>query len=129
MHTHHIIDMTDRIVARLPQIIEKPDNAQALIQSLLAEFWTDKVADVWHTKDVIDFAAKEGYIIDEDQANSILHDFFAGFDANDGLSWNTLDYYWEQFLEENPDIDRIEGLESEDDNADPNLVDHNQVLP
>lgn len=117
MHSVHIDEMTVAVLEKLPEIVreitaspESPETAQRIITEALQGYWKDKVADIWNTTDVIEYAAQEGYTVNEEQAIEVLELFFNDFDANSGLNWNTLHFAWSQYLGMNPDIDRIEGF-------------------
>jgi len=75
-------------------------NSQAA-ESVLSQYWTDKVAVVWTTEDV--HAVQDNFDEDtetsslsEEQAQSILQKAFDKHDANVGITWESLRHYSEE---------------------------------
>ena len=95
MDRHHIQEMVRSLVeAGLVQ------NSQAA-ESVLSQYWTDKVAVVWTTEDV--HAAQNDFDEDEqtsslseEQAESILQRAFDKHDANVGITWESLRFWSEE---------------------------------
>ena len=95
MDLHHTQEMVRSLVeAGLVQ------NSQAA-DSVLSQYWRDKVAVVWTTDDV--HSIQDGFDEDkqtsslsEEQAESILQRAFDKHDASEGITWESLRYYSEE---------------------------------
>ena len=54
-------------------------------------------AIIWGVEDFFSRAEDVGYIITEDQAAMALDDMMQHHDANNGICWDTVDYYLTQY--------------------------------
>ncbi len=92
MYDHHIHAMA----ASLLEAGLATDYQQ--VQSVLAQYWADKVAVVWTTDDV--HSIQDDFDEDicssslsEDQAIDVLQEAFNSYDANEGITWEGLRYW------------------------------------
>lgn len=66
-------------------------------EKLKAEFEQYKKESIkWGAEDFIDRAKDIGYEISEDKAQECLEEMIDNHDCNNGITWDTLDYYIEQ---------------------------------
>ena len=86
---------------RLAGFLKESDMAEAHTL-LIKEHWTDHIAIVWTTEDVISRAEFQGKKITEKKAEEILHEVLNKFDADLGVNWDTFDYYIDE-LPDDPD--------------------------
>jgi hypothetical protein len=75
------------------------------VELVLFQYWADKVAVVWTTEDVHsiqdDFDAETGKSsLSDEQALEILLSVFENHDCNNGITWESLRYSSQEFLEE-----------------------------
>jgi len=97
MYNHHIDDMVDAITESIDNNIDAISNGfinkkvlRKTVRKALQDYWDDKIALVWNTKDVIDVAIKNGRLINEEQAKEVLGSVLDNHDANVGVNWDVL---------------------------------------
>ena len=97
MYDHHIQEMAVSLV----EAGVATDKQQ--VESVLSQYWADKVAVVWTTDDV--HSIQDDFDEDvcssslsEEQAESILHKTFDKHDANVGITWESLRFWSEEEL-------------------------------
>lgn len=59
----------------------------AKAEQLLMDYWADKIAVLWSTKDVHRAANEAKTVLTEDQARTILRDLLASYQPQYGLGW------------------------------------------
>lgn len=59
-------------------------------EQLLADYWADKIALVWTTKQVHRAANEAKTVLTEAQARQLLHELHQAYDPQYGLDWETL---------------------------------------
>ena len=64
-------------------------------------------ADIWCESDVVDRASQRGIKVSREQAGKILDHIDHHKDANLGITWDTLDFYTDRYLSENPPSRRV----------------------
>jgi len=75
-------------------------NYKKMYEDLVEEFENYKSRSVtWSVCDFTDLD-KDGWQITEEQAQNALNDMLHHHDANLGITWDTVDYYYEQYGEE-----------------------------
>ena len=87
METHEIQDQVNALVDA--GMIEKSDAKQAV--KVLKSVWTDKIAIVWGADDVVARSIDIGHEITKAEAIDVLERSLENFDANSGVSWDTID--------------------------------------
>lgn len=97
MHNHHITDMVNALVDAGVIRKDDVDTATATLKSV----WKDKIAIVWTTEDVIDYAAmgQNPKTVTEEQAREILASMLHHHDCTIGITWDTI----------NAELDFLEG--------------------
>lgn len=91
MHKHHIEEMVQALVDN--KIVKD----EKLALSLLEKYWSDKIADVWDTADVIGHAEVYDIELSEDDAKKVLNLMFEASDAEVGITWCSVDAAIEEF--------------------------------
>jgi len=88
MYDHHICGMCDHLVAT--GLISDP----VQVQKVLADYWADKIAEVWDIEDVKSTMAEwhevEIDAISDETALEVLHTVFENHDCNYGINWETI---------------------------------------
>ncbi len=59
----------------------------AKAEQLLTEYWADKIALLWTTKDVHRAANEAKTVLTEEQARTILRDLLASYQPQYGMEW------------------------------------------
>lgn len=108
MHHMQLEGMAKKLVEA--GLVEK-DKLELAVKNL-GEYWEDTIAVIWSTQDVISYAESQDLTISENTAKDILDRINNNHDCNDGISWNSFDYYLEEdeVLEES----RVRQTEPED---------------
>ena len=97
MHNHHITDMVNALVKQ--GLV--PGTSLKDVEEALKSVWEDKIAIVWSTEDVIDYAAmgQNPKTVTEEQARKILASMLHHHDCTIGITWDTI----------NAELDFLEG--------------------
>ena len=62
---------------------------------------------IWQVEDVTQQAADRGIKISEDEAQEIIERMEDKHDCSIGITWDTIDYYLDMYLEEHPNSQRF----------------------
>lgn len=66
-------------------------------EELLDEFEQYKKESIkWHKDDFLYLEMNDGWSITEEQAQDALEDMIYHHDANEGINWNTIEYYYQK---------------------------------
>lgn len=63
------------------------------IQKVIQKVWEHRIAIVWNSQDIIEYAEQMDMKIDEEAADEILEDILHHHDCNYGVTWDTISYH------------------------------------
>ena len=87
MYDHYIVDMVSLFIEK--GIITQKQNIKAI--TVLKKYWEDKIAIVWQSEDIIDYAKQKKKKISKEKAIDILQTMFRRYDCEYGITWDTID--------------------------------------
>ena len=64
--------------------------------------------DLWVTDDIISLAKDKGRKITKDKANEVIDAMDDNKDAEQGLTWDTMSYWFDEIIENDEEIDKNE---------------------
>lgn len=80
----------NQLITELLEKLRPALKSVAKAEHLLTEYWADKIALLWTTKDVHRAANEAKTVLTEEQARTILHGLLASYQPQYGLKWETL---------------------------------------
>ena len=100
MYQHHIDGMTDLIVKRFYSQFERNTEIGKVVQDALKDYWTDRVAVVWQSDDILEKAEELGIQLTKQQVRDILQVLIDKHDCEHGITWDTIEYAVEEYRKE-----------------------------
>ena len=86
----------NQLIAALLQQLRPALKSTAKAEQLLNEYWADKIALLWTTKDVHRAANEAKTVLTEEQARTILRSLHDNYHAQYGLEWRDVSEAVEQ---------------------------------
>jgi len=86
----------NQLIAELLQQIRPALKSVSKAEQLLTEYWADKIALLWTTKDVHRAANEAKTVLTEEQARAILRSLHGNYHAQYGLEWRDVSEAVEQ---------------------------------
>lgn len=77
----------NQLIAELLQQLHPALKSASKAEQLLTEYWADKIALLWTTKDVHRAANEARTVLTEEQARAILRSLHDNYHAQYGLEW------------------------------------------
>ena len=62
------------------------EETQQATDILMAEFWHDRIGDIWTAADVVELGNNQGFAVTADQAMEILLQIQREYDSEDGIN-------------------------------------------
>jgi hypothetical protein len=82
MHEHTIIEVLEALAPTL--------KCRKKAETLFRNYWSDKIAIIWSTKDIHRAANERENVLTEEEARTILTDLHQQHNAQYGLQWKDL---------------------------------------
>lgn len=86
MYDWHITEMSKALIDAGLISEDKDKEVQKVIQKV----WEHRIAIVWNSQDIIEYAEQMDMIIDEEAADEILEDILNHHDCNYGVTWDVI---------------------------------------
>lgn len=86
MNQNYIEDMVRQLIEDGVIKAEQANDATSSLDTC----WRDKAVSVWTVPDVIDYAKKNGWTLNDKQAMEILYETHIRFDAAVGINWEVI---------------------------------------
>ena len=80
----------NQLITELLEKLRPALRSVAKAEQLLTDFWADKIALLWSTKDVHRAANEAKTVLTEQQARTILRDLLASYHQQYGIEWRDL---------------------------------------
>jgi hypothetical protein len=80
----------NQLIAEMLQILRPALRSVTKAEQLLTEYWADKIALLWTTKDVHRAANEAKTVLTEEQARTLLRTLHQQHDPQYGLRWSDL---------------------------------------